>query len=242
MIDVHCHILPGVDDGAASIDEALAMARAAQREGVKAIFATPHVARGSYDTEPGAIRSAAQGFAVHVRQAGLALAVYPGAENSPEADLPDGCRAGRVMTLGLSKFVLVEAPVAELPWLFEKLLFKLMVAGFRPVLAHPERNPTLQNDFRRLATISRTGSVLQVNARSLSGFYGSRVRAFAERIVREGHAGLIGSDAHGPRDYDGLARAREWILETGGEEALAGIVANEDALMRAVTEDVPAGL
>jgi protein-tyrosine phosphatase len=139
------------------------------------------------------------------------------------------------MTLGRSRFVLIEAPSTELPWFFEKLLFDLMIAGFRPVLAHPERNPTLRNDFKRMAAISRTGVVLQVNTRSLSGVYGLRVQSCAERLARERHVGLTGSDAHRPDDYIGLARARVRIRELGGDGALAAIKANEDALLKAVT-------
>ncbi len=170
-----------------------------------------------------------------MQEAGLTVALFPGAENHPDADLPDGCRQGTVMTLGASKYVLVEAPIAELPCSLENLLLDLMVAGFRPVLAHPERNPSLNHNFQRLVTISGTGVVLQVNARSFSGFYGSRVQVIAERLVRERHAGLLGSDAHGPRDCAGLGRVRDHIRALGGEEALAAIAANEEALMKDVS-------
>ena len=234
MIDVHCHILPGVDDGARDLEEALDMARAAEREGVIAIFGTPHIARGSYYMEPGDIRQAAQALAVSVKEAGIPVSLYPGAENHPESDLPDGCRSGKVMTLGASKYVLVEAPGTELPWFFETVLFKLMVGGFLLVLAHPERNPTLNHDFERLVTISRTGVVLQVNARSLTGFYGSRVQVCATRIIREHLVGLVGSDAHQPQDYRGLKKACEMIGLIGGDEAHRIISRNEEMLMNAL--------
>ncbi|MDP2859435.1 MAG: CpsB/CapC family capsule biosynthesis tyrosine phosphatase [Bacillota bacterium] len=225
-----------MDDGAQSEDESLEMARMATNQGMVAVFATPHIVRGSYDTEPSTIRQATERLAECARNAGLPLLLYPGAENHPAPDLVENCRLGKVMTLGGSKYVLVEAPGAELPWSFEKILFNLMVGGFHPVLAHPERNPTLNRDSPRLLSIFRTGVILQVNARSLTGFYGSRVQASAERIVRECLAGLIGSDAHQPRDYEGLRRVRDHVRALGGDRAVAAIVQNEEALMEAVSE------
>jgi len=199
VIDLHAHILPGLDDGPATLEESLAMARAYVDAGFGTVVATPHVIPGLYEPAREEILDGVQRLQAALEEAGIPLAVLPGAEYHLTPDLPRLLDAGALVTLNATgRYLLVELPFHGLPAHAHRTLFELLVAGVTPVIAHPERNDILAGEPCALAEMVERGVRAQVTAASLLGLFGSQVRRAAQRFVREGLAQLVATDAHGP--------------------------------------------
>lgn len=233
MVDVHAHILPGIDDGPASMDESIELARSLVADGVGTVAATPHLR----DDHPAVIPHELGGRCEELREAlagaGVPLDVVAGGEvdlvwagTASDADL-------RLASYGQrGAYLLVETPYGPLPHHFEELLFALELRGFGIILAHPERNPTLQEDRRRSEALVDRGVLLQVTASSL--VHGSsRTREAARAMVRRRLAHVIASDVHGA-----YGARRRPLLSTG--EAAAARLAPERASW--MVRDGPAAL
>ncbi len=193
MFDLHCHILPGIDDGADSWEESLEMARISVDSGVRTVVATPHM---SPDLHPDQVNSLVAEFELRLSSRGLPLKVVPGMEARLEPELPELLREGRVLPLA-GRFVLLELPHFSLPVYTGDLLFRVMLAGYQVILAHPERNPrVMENPELVFEWVSR-GMLVQVNSGSVLGKFGSRVRQAAESLAKAGMVHFLGSDAHG---------------------------------------------
>ncbi len=232
MIDLHSHILPGIDDGAADIDESLAIARELESNGVSHVFATPHVMKGSYNPTRDQIYEATALMNARLSGMGRSLVVMPGAENYPDPVLPSEYRMGQLTTLGGSDYLLVEAPGVEITETFEELLFQIALAGAVVVLAHPERNSSFSRDIARLEALSERGVYLQINMGSLFGKFGRRALACAEQMCRRQIVAFLGSDAHSVRDATGVVRdALSRVKRLGGHAALNEIQRCEQQLM-----------
>lgn len=195
MIDIHCHILPAVDDGPSSLDEAVMMARLAAASGVRRIVATPH----QLAWDPTAIRNILAGVQRLQRElhlAGIGLSLTTGCELrlGPELLLESGNE--RLHTLNRSRYLLVELPAAEFPPYTEALIFELQVRGLVPVVAHPERNAAIQEDPDRYVRLVERGVMGQLTASSLSAAAERRTRQTAERLLRRGLVHVLASDAH----------------------------------------------
>ena len=199
MIDLHTHVLPGIDDGPAELSGSLALLAAAVEEGTAALAATPHVRPDHPDVVPGELAGRVSAVAAAAAEAGLEIDVVAGGEvdlvwaqqaSEDELRAVSFCQQGRDL--------LVETPYGELSERFEDQLFHLSVRGYRVLLAHPERSRTFQRDRRRLATLVEHGTLLQVTAVSLSSTERrSRSRRLALELVRNELAHVIASDAHG---------------------------------------------
>jgi len=199
MIDLHTHVLPGIDDGPADLDGSLELLAAAVEEGVVTLAATPHVRPDHPDVIPEELGPRTAELAAAASQAGVNIELVSGGEvdlNWAQQADDDALRAASFG--GRGHDLLVETPYGELPERFEDLLFKLSVRGFRILLAHPERSRTFQRTPKRLGPIVDGGVLLQVTALSLSSTKRrSRSRKLARELVREGLAHVIASDAHG---------------------------------------------
>lgn len=198
MIDLHIHILPGIDDGPATLQEAAAMARLALDGGTGAVVATPHVAPGLYDNDKAGILAAVQEFQSYLQQCEIGLQVYPGAEYMLEPDLAEGLAAGEVLTLADGgRYLLVEFPAMGVPIYAEQALFEICLQGVTPIIAHPERNVDFLRDPGKLQPLLERGALCQGTARSFTGLFGKRARQVALTYLREGYYSFISSDAHG---------------------------------------------
>lgn len=197
VIDLHCHILPGLDDGPRSFDEALAMARMAEADGVQVIVATPHCNLDSDCPDPDLIRDRTGHLNDLLAREGLQLRVVPGGEVRATPDLVDAFEAGRVLTLGdRGRYILIELPPSGYPIFAGELFFRLQLAGVTPVLAHAERFDFFRLSPQRLQDMKDRGYPIQINAGSLLGEDGMRVRKQAVRLVQERLATVIASDGH----------------------------------------------
>jgi protein-tyrosine phosphatase len=239
MIDLHCHLLPGVDDGAQSLAEAIAMCRMAAADGCEAMVATPHQRRGEWwNADTGHLA----GLAGQLQEAvGPGFRVFLGGEIHVDAELleeveklPDG---GGVLPLAGSRYLLIEFGPSGTPAESVHLIHELAVAGWRPVIAHPEFIPWLAPDLDLLALLVSRGALTQVTAMSLTGDFGRRPQSDAVALLEAGLVHFVASDSHGVRRRPpGLARAYRTIADRWGEEAARRLTTDNP---RAVVEDRP---
>jgi protein-tyrosine phosphatase len=212
MIDLHSHILYDLDDGAATLDEALAIGRLAAIGGTRVIAATPHspgsTACRHYD--PALIHERIATLNAALAAEEIALEVVPGTEICYDSDLVERLKRGVLLPYGASRAILLELPYDAFPPMLDRALFGLQVAGYRVVLAHPERIAVIQRDPNRLLPLLERGVLMQVTAEALTGEQGERLRRTAETLLTHGMAHLLASDTHGtpPRRPPTLAPAR----------------------------------
>jgi protein-tyrosine phosphatase len=209
MIDLHTHILPGLDDGPATLEGSVAFARAAYESGTETVVATPHIRadhpfpRELIDVRLRELRSA-------LATEGIPLQVLAGGEVATVELLELDDEALRSVCLGESLYVLVESPYTLVGELLEQILFEAQLRGLRPLLAHPERSPCFLQDVERLARLVERGVLCSVTAGSMEGVFGRTVKAFTTGLFERGLVHDVASDSHGTgRRSPGLSRAFE---------------------------------
>jgi protein-tyrosine phosphatase len=194
VIDLHSHVLPGLDDGAADLAEAVSICRAASADGVTTLAATPHV-RDDHPTRPEEMERLLEELRAAV---GGAIALLPGGEVAlEELDRPEE-ELLRFALAGIPEYLLVETPYLGWPLDIADRLFRLRAAGVTPVLAHPERNAELQRRPELVEPLVATGTLVQLTAASVDGRLGDRAARCARVLIERGSAHLIASDAHAP--------------------------------------------
>jgi protein-tyrosine phosphatase len=230
FVDIHCHVLPGIDDGAKSLDEALAMAEMAVADGIEAIVATPHQL-GSHAKNTGeAIRAAAAAFQRVLKQKHIPLRVVPGADVRIEPDLPRKIRTGEVVTLGdRGRHVLLELP-HDVYVPLDRLLAELAAARLVGVLSHPERNHGILSQPGVLRPLVERGCLLQVTAASLLGTFGSQPEKLATSLIEQGLVHFVSTDAHSTHGRPPKLRAAfDRIVELVGEEVARDVCCRHPA-------------
>ncbi len=197
LTDLHCHMLPGIDDGARDLEQALAMARIARADGIATALLTPHHLNGVYSNPADAIRSAVANFRLELQRAAIDLQILPGSELHLTPELPEQLHSGQALTLGdHGRCALVELPVHTVPIGAGQMLETLLAMGITPIIAHPERNSELRRRPELLAEWVRYGCLGQVTAQSCTGKFGDAVRDAARSMVRAGSIHIVASDAH----------------------------------------------
>ncbi len=195
MIDLHCHILPGLDDGPVNFDFSVAMARSAAEAGIQVMVATPHI-RADYDVDPDALEDMVSRLNEAVEGEGVQLLVLAGGEVSLQkaSELDD--EVLRKVCLGDSDYLLVESPYRSSDIDIEGILRDVQSRGFKPLLAHPERCPIFQHDPDRLQRLVNSGVLCSITAASMAGGFGTTVRRFTLEILHDGLVHDVASDAH----------------------------------------------
>lgn len=218
LVDLHSHVLPGIDDGADSFDDSVEIARAAERDGIDVLAATPHV-RSDYPTAPAMMLLLLADLREELRVEGVDVDLRPGGEVAIDMIATLGLDGLRGFCLaGNPRYLLVETPHHGWPVGIAETFFTLRLGGMTPVLAHPERNLVVQEDPKRLRPLVDGGMLVQLTASSLDGRAGRRVAQTAHRLVELELAHLVASDAHRPTVRRvGMAAA----LETLGDVDLA---------------------
>lgn len=223
MIDIHSHILPGLDDGSKSLEETLEIVRQLQKAGFETILATPHVFEGTDYLHPEEILASTEHIRQAVFESGIPVQILPGAENYIFPDMAKWVREGKLLTLGnTERYILIELPMMEIPRYTDQVFFDLHVEGLTPVLAHPERYREIISEPERLIAWAKQGILFQIDYRSLNGRYGSQVKKLTERMLSSGLIHFIGSDAHrvfhSESNSETLQRLRQIIGEEKFEE------------------------
>jgi len=218
VIDLHAHLLPGLDDGPPDEAGALAMAGEAAAAGVRMMAATPHLRADFPAVRPEELADRAARVRERLAAAGVALEVVQGGEvDVLWAQTASDAALRAVSYGGRGHDLLVETPYGELPGMFEDLLFRIRVRGFRLLLAHPERNPSFQADPQRLIRLTEQGVLLQLTAASVSARGHSRAARLAHRLIADGHAHVIASDMH--RAGGTRASLRDALAAAGSDRA-----------------------
>jgi protein-tyrosine phosphatase len=232
MVDIHSHVLPETDDGSISLEESVVMCRAAAADGIKTIVATPHMFNGVYETPDK--ETINQKIEMVMRACDACVKIVPGGEVRysfeifQEIDDP----GGRIRLNGGS-YMLLELPSRSMPPNIDVTIFQILKAGVTPVIAHPERNKTLQEKPAVLAQLIERGAFAQLDAASLTGSFGHDAQQAAKRMVEARVAHFIATDAHHhDRRRPVLSRAAAIAADWGGEEyARAMVEANPEALI-----------
>jgi protein-tyrosine phosphatase len=229
VIDLHSHVLPGLDDGARTLEESVEILALAAREGVTAVAATPHV-RHDFPTRPEQMEEAVAMIRGELGAHGIELRLLPGGELDYEelvARTPEELR--RFALAGNPRYLLVEFPYVGWPLQLPAAVDQLLASGIVPVLAHPERNSAVGERPTLLAPMVEAGALVQVTASSATGAFGKRVRRIAQELLDAGLVHLIASDVHAPQ----LGRA-------GLAAAAASI--SDPSLSRWLVQEVPAAI
>jgi protein-tyrosine phosphatase len=195
VIDLHCHLLPGIDDGPASIEESLALARSAAAAGTRKIVATPHVS-WRYPNDAATIGRLARQLQERLREERIDLDVAPGAEVAMTRVQELTQEELAQLTLGGGEWLLIEPPFAAVAPAFGAIVLELMQRGHRVVVAHPERCQALRRDPEMLSELVRAGALSSITAGSLTGRFGAQVRKFALQLLDADLVHNVASDAH----------------------------------------------
>lgn len=216
MIDLHCHLLPGNDDGAPDLAASLAMARLAVADGITAIACTPHIYPGLFENDSAGIRAQVAALRQAFAAEGIALELTCGADAHASPDLLPRLKAGTVPTLNDSRYFLLEPPHHVAPPNFEGFVFSLVAAGYVPVVTHPERLSWIEDHYDAFCRLSDRGVWMQVTAGSLTGRFGKSARYWGERMLDEGRVDILATDAHHPERRppllaEGREAAARWV-------------------------------
>jgi protein-tyrosine phosphatase len=222
MIDLHAHILPGVDDGAQDMEEALEMARVGVEDGLQHLVATPHTGLGKSTTKAD-VQEQVASLQENLQAEGIPLQLHVGAEVYIDSNLSQLVMEERAFTIDGSRYLLLELPFQQYPIYTGQVIFSAQTKGIVPILAHPERNRVLQGNLGLLEDLVRRGVLIQVNAGSLLGSFGHRVQRTAEAMLVHNLSHIIASDAHSlyfrpPVLSEAVAYASKLV---GGREAEA---------------------
>lgn len=196
MVDLHCHLLPLVDDGPASVEQTLRLAEQAANEGVTRIIATPHLFHPQFETTDVDVRLTVTELNVLLKQRNIPIAIYPGHEVRLTGELIEEVKTGVALSLADSRYLLVEFPSTGIPSYARQVFAELISDGYVPVIAHPEKNKAIIQNPTLLFDLISNGAISQVTCASLIGKYGKDVQRFAVALLENGLAHLVASDAH----------------------------------------------
>jgi tyrosine-protein phosphatase YwqE len=195
-VDVHSHLIPGIDDGSKSLEETLELLAHFQELGFKKVITTPHIMSDYYKNNPEIIL----GGLAEVRKAianssELSIEIDAAAEYNLDADFEKIIDSNNLLTFG-ENYVLFELPFFQEPPMLNDIIWKLQTKGYQPILAHVERYPFWFNDWSRVLEIKERGVLFQLNINSLTGHYGPEVKEIAEKLIDNDMVDLLGSDCH----------------------------------------------
>lgn len=243
MIDIHSHILPGIDDGSPNMEESLAMAKGAIREGISTIVATPHHMNGRYESPKSLILRNVEEFNDVLQKESLHLTVLPGQEIRIHGEILEGLESGSILSMNiLSPYLLIELPYSHVPRYTEKLLFELQLKGCIPVIAHPERNAEMIENPDILYKLVSKGALSQITASSITGDFGKKAREFSLKAADFNLIHFIASDAHNASSRRSkIAQALYKLEKKVGAEKVRCLIENAELMVqgKAVYKETP---
>jgi protein-tyrosine phosphatase len=233
VIDLHCHLLPGIDDGPKKIEESIAMAKIAVRDGIKVIACTPHIYQGAYDNDAQSIKKAMHAFQKRLDREHIKLQLTYGADTHVHPRLIEEIKKGWVPTLNNSHYLLIEFNHHISSPFYESYTKQMMDEGLIPIITHPERLDYIDQFYPVITRLIQAGAWIQITAASLTGRFGSKAKRFAMKFLVEGKIAILATDAHSvkhrpPILSEGL-KVAEFIL--GKEEANRLILERPQAIL-----------
>jgi protein-tyrosine phosphatase len=221
LIDIHCHILPSLDDGPAADDEAIAMAELAVREGVETIIATPHYGKADYWIDGSSAQNAVSRFNILLQERNIPLIVLTGQEIRLNDTILDHMETGKLLPLATSAYILIEFPSRFVPKNTASVLHELQVLGYTPIIAHPERNMEIVRKPQIIRELYDHGALFQMTAGSITGHFGKTIQRVSMQLLRAYDIHFIASDAHHPtqRPFNLKAGYETIIKQLGSDYA-----------------------
>ncbi len=231
IVDIHCHLLPGLDDGPTTLDASLDLCRVYVSEGVGTVVATPHMRHPRFPVDPQDARQAAARLRAACRELDVELEILLGADVRLTPELVADVECGRVLTVAeRGEYMLLELPEDVAPPV-RPVVFELAVRGVRPILTHPERNRILSRRAERVAELVEAGCLVQVTGAALTGEFGRGARKAAERLLKDGLVHVVASDAHsaGGRRQPRFGPVIDRLCRLVGEEHARSLVCGNPA-------------
>lgn len=222
MIDIHSHILPAVDDGPKTIEDSICMARQAADEGVMSICATPHILGEITPTGEQNINRSFELLKSRIDSDGLNLRLMLGSEIYVRSDIITLRKHALFSLNQTGRYVLIELPLSKIPVGIDQLVFHLRLEGITPIIAHPERSLTENDQLQQVAALVSQGALMQVNAGSIMGQFGKLCRKMAEGLLRLGLVHMVASDAHD-------TRTRSFSVLSQAYRKVTGMLAQNEA-------------
>lgn len=228
--DIHCHILPGVDDGSPDVETSVSLVERMQNWGIKRIIATPHVTEATFENTPDILDPALQQLQGELTRRGNDIPVTRSSENRIDDFFRELLDKGMIRTLP-NDYLLVECSFIQEPWQLDQFLYDLKIKGFRPIIAHPERYFYYhgQNNHR-YTQLHDAGTLFQINVLSLAGAYGKIERKVAEELIELGYVDFLGTDLHNHRHADIIDRYLTTSDARRHARALEGRILNDKVL------------
>ncbi|WP_110114952.1 CpsB/CapC family capsule biosynthesis tyrosine phosphatase [Bacillus sp. CGMCC 1.16541] len=197
MIDLHCHILPGLDDGAQTKEDALEMAKQAVAQGIHTIIATPHHQNRQYQNEKNVIIERVKELNDYFSQHNLPITILPGQEPRIYGELVDDYKADHILSLNnTGKYVFIEFPSSQVPRYTDQLIYDLQSHHLTPIIVHPERNSQLMEAPDLLYRFVQKGALTQITASSVTGQFGKKIQKFTHQLIDANLTHFVASDAH----------------------------------------------
>jgi len=199
MIDLHCHLLPGIDDGPKSLADSLDMARYAADAGITKIVTTPHITPGRYDNSLDTIKPVFENLKAAIEKNGISIEISYAAEIRFDPVIIDMVNSDTIPVLGEyegERLILLEFPHTHIPPGSEELIQWLADQGIRVLIAHPERNHSVQKNIEKITPLIKIGCLLQITGGSLTGVFNDAARACSVELLKLGWVSIIASDAH----------------------------------------------
>jgi protein-tyrosine phosphatase len=226
MIDIHCHILPGLDDGPATLEESVEMCRIAYADGIRTIVATPHYRPGSYEYPSHVVQSKIDELRSSLSEGGINIQIYLGADVTVTPELEKHLQIKPYLTINATgRYFLAEFPHAAVPPNWEKFLFTLIRQGIVPIITHPERNGWFLSHPDALVSFVRAGGLVQITALSVTGEGGIESRRYTSHLLKNGLAHIIATDAHSVNARKPLLSSAVELAESlVGRERVAAMV------------------
>lgn len=195
MIDIHCHLLFGVDDGSDSIKESIAMLQEAKAQGIEDIILTPHYRHGMFPYDRKRIEAHFKELLFYAKEVGVRI--YPGCEYHVNSRIIEYIRNGRCHTLADTNYVLTEYEYETEYSYIKKMTRELLFQGYIPVIAHVERYACMQQEVDRAGELQDMGALIQVNCDAVLGNDGRAAKKYTKKLIKEGYLDIIASDSHG---------------------------------------------
>lgn len=224
--DIHCHIVPGVDDGSPDAATSVELLERMRRLGIERVIASPHVTQLTFENSPDTIARAMTDLRSAMADKGLNMPVSNSAEYRIDELFNTQLEQGILMPLP-DNYLLIENSFIQEPWNLDQLLFDLQVKGYKPILAHPERYPYYYNKRQRYKALHEAGARFQINVLSLAGAYGKAEKQVAEYLIEKGMVDFCGTDLHRHRHIDAIETYLRTKDAKNHSKALAPVILND---------------
>ncbi len=228
FVDIHTHFLP-IQDGPGDIGQAVRAIRIAEENNISKIILTPHYMSDDISYNRSDVFNLFKELKEETQKKGLDVELYLGNECVIDDKITEDIKEGRALTLGGTRYILCEYPFFQIPFNYMKIIYQLIDNGYRPIIAHPERNLYIQTNIRSLLELKNNGCLIQINAESLLGINGNTIRMTSIKMLKEQMVDFIASDAHNcvKRSPAALKKAYIKVKKLIDKDYLADIFINK---------------